>query len=142
MLPRTNNVPVGPGRVFSVFNWGLMGYDYYRSASASSDQGLWLVRPPASSRPPVHKELGDPVENALRILPKDAAFFGRGRQAIGEIATTHDALKDRTPPGLGLGDVQSSLPTAPFHSTMACSPCKKVAVGLVALAVGLWFLRR
>ena len=84
MLPPLNGVPVGPGRVFSVWDWDRMQYVYYRSASTPGDQGGWTYKAPAAMG--VGGGRGVAVEAVLRALPADAKPFGSGGRAKGEIA--------------------------------------------------------
>lgn len=86
MLPPLNGVPVGPGRVFSVWDWDRMRYTYYRAVTVPGDQGGWTYKAPAAVGVGGR---GVSVEAVLRALPPDAKPFGTGDRAKGEIAVVH-----------------------------------------------------
>ena len=82
--------PVGPGRVYSTWNWDTCDFTYYYDPNGPSDAGGWLARPPLA-RTKSWSSYGDPIENLLTELPPVAVPIGRGRQAWGEIAVRNRA---------------------------------------------------
>lgn len=94
--------PVGPGRVYSVWDWVVCGYDYFYDPAGPSDAGGWLARPAAANTKPWSK-YGDPIENLLGELPAMALYLGNGEKAWGEIVVRNRATTLAGQVGLGEG---------------------------------------
>ena len=105
--------PVGPGRVYSVFDWVTMSYDYYYDPAGPAAAGGWVARPGPAATPPWRPH-GDPIENLLAELPAGAVPIGRGPQAWGEVAVKDRAaaLAGRVGLGEGTPGYSSLLPGA------------------------------
>ena len=136
--------PVGPGRVYSVWDWQTCSYNYFYDVNGPSDAGGWLARPGAAKTKPWSK-YGDPIENLLTELPSAAIHIGKGEQAWGEVA-----VKDRKATLEGtnanIGEGQSNYRSI-MNNGMGSADVP-LAVGLIpvltaAAAIGavVWFVK-
>ena len=131
--------PVGPGRVYSVWNWQTCDYTYYYDPNGPSDAGGWLARPPPAKTAP-WSTYGDPIENLLSEVPDTAYVIGKGQQAWGEVA-----VKDRAATlackNLNLGEGQRGYKPLmdsglSGYSDTAWTATQVVMGGLLILTIG------
>ena len=70
-----------PGVIYSVYNVGKLGYDYYENGSTATSANV--------EKPPhlVARTLGSTIDQAAWPLPSDAKLVGSGEHAIGRVAS-------------------------------------------------------